>query len=221
MRNHRTGTVLAAFGFALVTMVLSPSLGYAAETPEDAAYVSNRIQEILEFEKTGTVIPWKNPKTKNRGIIKVVRTYYQNPKLPCRDYIRTQELRGDLTMTVQGTGCRIGDERWFLEEQPPLVGDPETAGKPAKKAPVKSETAAKPPVEVKAPTPEEPAKTTEPAVKKGTSAAPEPSAEKEVVEVEKPAEIKKEAPRAPATPPTPKFDYQLPTRTALSDNSAS
>jgi surface antigen len=221
MVNHRLLRLAAILGFALTSAVSLHGRAGATETPEDASYVSKRLQEILEFEETGTVIPWKNPKTKNRGIIKVVRTYYQNPKLPCRDYIRTQELRGDLTMTVQGTGCRIGDERWFLEEQPPDFGDPEAASRPVKKAPAKSGAATKPPVEAKAPAKEASEKETEPPVERPVSTATEIAKEEKAVEVETPDKDKKESPRALAPAAAPKFDYRLPTRTALSDNPAS
>ena len=93
----------------LATLAAGAAIGpaRAAETPEDAAYVAERLQEILEFEKTGIDIPWKNPATGSRGMIRIERTYYQTPKLPCRVYRRTQILDKGLTMKVDGEGCRV------------------------------------------------------------------------------------------------------------------
>ena len=122
------------------------SLGY---TREDATLFQG--VQILEFEKTGREIPWKNPATNSTGMIKIERTYYETPKLPCRAYRRTQILDEGLTMVVEGTGCRVGDARWFLDEKPPTV----EGGAPSK--------AAAPPV-------------TEPAAPAGTPPPPTPSA---------------------------------------------
>ena len=35
--------------------------------------------------------------------------------------LRTQDLGEGLVLEVRGTGCRLGDGRWFLDEQPPAV----------------------------------------------------------------------------------------------------
>ena len=177
----------------------------AAETPEDAAYVAHRLQEILEFEKAGIEIPWKNPATNNTGMIKIDRTYYQKPKLPCRDYRRTQIMDDGLTLVVEGTGCRVGDARWFLNEKPPTV---EGAG------PVK--TATPPPT---------PPTTSAPATPTPTPSSPPPEAPTETTaktpEAPKPAKKAERKPSASKQPKKPEFTFQLPTRTAMPDGGAS
>lgn len=191
-------------GLLLIALALAPDAAAgpaaAAETPEDAAYVAQRLQEILEFEKAGIEIPWKNPATNNTGMIKIDRTYYQKPKLPCRDYRRTQIMDDGLTLVVEGTGCRVGDARWFLNEKPPTV---EGAG-PVKTATPTPPTSAPAAPAPSSPSPEAPAKTPT-----KTPEAPKPA---------KKAESK---PSPPKKPKKPEFTFQLPTRTAMPDGGAS
>ena len=169
---YAVSRIIAVIGLGLMLSLPPQTDARSAETPADADYVSNRLQEILEFEKTGTVVPWKNPATKNQGTIRIERTYYQNPKLPCRDYVRSQVMRDGKTMTILGTGCRVGDERWFLEERPPQIEDPAAAEKEtAKKPSAKKESASRPtepksPDKKAAPPESEPPKEAEAAVEK-------------------------------------------------------
>ena len=194
-------------GLLLLALALVPDAAAgpaaAAETPEDAAYVAQRLQEILEFEKAGIEIPWKNPATNNTGMIKIDRTYYQKPKLPCRDYRRTQIMDDGLTLVVEGTGCRVGDARWFLNEKPPTVEGAE---------PVK--TATPPPT---------PPTTSAPAAPVPPSSSPEAPAKTPAKTPEAPKPAKKAAskPSAPKQPKKPEFTFQLPTRTAMPDGGAS
>jgi hypothetical protein len=201
-------------GLLLLALALAPDAATgpaaAAESPEDAAYVAHRLQEILEFEKAGIEIPWKNPATNSTGMIKIDRTYYQKPKLPCRDYRRTQIMDDGLKLVVEGTGCRVGDARWFLNEKPPTVegAAPVKAATPpptppTTSAPTASTPAAAPPAP-SSPSPETPTKT--PAK---TPEAPKPA---------KKAESK---PSPPKKPKKPEFTFQLPTRTAMPDGGAS
>lgn len=194
-------------GLLLLALALVPDAAAgpaaAAETPEDAAYVAQRLQEILEFEKAGIEIPWKNPATNNTGMIKIDRTYYQKPKLPCRDYRRTQIMDDGLTLVVEGTGCRVGDARWFLNEKPPKVegtGPVKTATPPPTPPTTSAPAAPVPP----SPSPEAPAKT--PA---------------KTPEAPKPAKKVESKPSAPKKPKKPEFTFQLPTRTAMPDGGAS
>ncbi len=213
------GIALLSLAAALVSAV-AIGRASAAESPEDAAYVAQRLQEILEFEKTAVDIPWSNPTTGSRGVIRIERTYYQNPKLPCRVYRRTQVMDDELTMVVEGTGCRVGDAQWFLDEKPPSVesGAPKKTAAPEPKEPA-APVAKSPPSPAPAPSPS------------GESTSPEaPKAEATKVETT-PAERKAEAPKPrkkaaskPAKPPkpkTPEFTFQLPTRTTLPDGGPS
>ena len=109
------GRFLIAFlGFALA---ISPSSFTWAEAPEDVAYVTDRIPKILEFEQTGTKIPWRNPETGNGGIIMVERTYFTDPNTPCRDFILTVDAGEAAPLTAQGTGCRTGQGKWQLSDE--------------------------------------------------------------------------------------------------------
>ncbi len=112
------GRFLIAFlGFALA---IAPSPSTGAEDLEDIAYVKDRIPKILEFEQTGTKIPWRNPETGNGGIVMVERTYFTDPKTPCRDFILTLDAGEAAPLTAQGTGCRTGQGKWQLSDEPEL-----------------------------------------------------------------------------------------------------
>jgi hypothetical protein len=76
------------------------------------------VKQTLEFERTGTDLRWSNPETGSGGVIRVERTYYRDANTPCRDYIRTTKRPGGEEFTTRGTGCRMSDGRWFLDETP-------------------------------------------------------------------------------------------------------
>jgi len=107
----------------------------AAEDPRDSAVVTPLVKQTLEFERTGVEVPWSNPKTGNRGVIRVERTYFSTADKPCRDYIRTSEGRGGERSATKGTGCRLEDGRWFLDEQSTAEALPGPKGKPAGASP--------------------------------------------------------------------------------------
>jgi 17 kDa outer membrane surface antigen len=97
--------------------------GVAAQTADDEAYVGPLINQALEKERTGVEVPWTNPATGSSGTIVIERTFYRDPRTPCRDYRRTAERTGAPPLAIEGTGCRIGAGRWSLEEDEP---DPAT-----------------------------------------------------------------------------------------------
>lgn len=174
----------------------------AEEDPRDAAVIDSMIKQTLEFERTGTDLKWSNPETGSRGVIRVERTYYRDANTPCRDYVRTTKRPEGEDITTRGTGCRMGDGRWFLNEG---LGDP------APKAPP---TAARPPAERKHKTAAPPSspKTEAPAVPPpaGTGDALEPDApdEDEMAEVGAPT-----PPRVKPKVMAP--DYTMPSKSAL------
>ncbi len=223
MVTQRLGVKIGfAIGLIWLALMLASAATFgralAAESPEDAAYVAQRLQEVLEFEKTGVDIPWKNPTTGSYGMIRIERTYYQNPKLPCRVYRRTQIMDDELTMSVEGTGCRVGDARWYLDEKPPSVegGKSETTAAPAEKKP------AAPAAE----TPSSPEPATTPGAEAKAPEAPEaPEVEapkvEEKAEVPKPRKKAESKPAKPSAPKRPTFTFQLPTRTTLPDGGSS
>lgn len=105
--------------FLFVLLLSLPCLAGVAradEDPRDAAVVAAQVKQTLEFERTGTDLPWSNPETGSSGVIRVERTYYLDPETPCRDYIRTTRRPDGEKLTMRGSGCRMGDGRWFLDE---------------------------------------------------------------------------------------------------------
>jgi surface antigen len=91
----------------------------AAQTDADEDYVAPFVNQALETEKSGVEVPWSNPATGSSGTIVIERTFYRDPRTPCRDYRRTLERAGAPPVTIQGTGCRIGPGRWSLDEEKP------------------------------------------------------------------------------------------------------
>jgi surface antigen len=156
-RPLSTRRFLAGLLLGLVCLAGAPRAG---EDPQDAAVVAAMVKQTLEFERTGTDLPWSNPETGSRGVIRVERTYYRDTNTPCRDYTRTTRRPDGERITTRGTGCRMGDGRWFLDEALGAEVVPASKTPPAAaKAPEgrKDETAAVPPAAPKAKAPAVPA----------------------------------------------------------------
>ena len=196
---------LAALLLGLVCLAGAPRAG---EDPRDTAVVAALVKQTLEFERTGTDVPWSNPETGSRGVIRVERTYFLDSDTPCRDYTRITRRPDGERITTRGSGCRIGDGRWFLDEalgaevSPPSKAPPAPAAAPAD--PMKPTAAAVAPA--KAPKAEPP----EAAALEGRADAPS---------WDKPADDATDKAYAPPPPPPkPKVltpDYTVPTRSAL------
>lgn len=90
-----------------------------AQTAADEDFVEPILKQALETEKTGVEVPWSNPATGNGGIVVIERTFYRDPRTPCRDYRRTLERAGAPTIEIEGTGCRVGPGEWMLDEAEP------------------------------------------------------------------------------------------------------
>jgi hypothetical protein len=132
----------AAIGCILLAL---PAPRLAAQADADEEYVGPLISEALETQRTGVEVPWTNPATGSSGIIVVERTFYRDPRTPCRDYRRTLERAGGPTLTIAGAGCRTGSGRWSLDEESPA---------PATEARPRSAPRAPEPAEPPAPEPE-------------------------------------------------------------------
>ena len=109
----------------------------AAQADEDEEYVGPLVNQALESEKSRLEIPWRNPATGSGGMIVIERTFYRDPRTPCRDYRRTLERAGAPTVEIQGTGCRIGPGLWSLDEEgtQPLATTAPSAGAGAARTP--------------------------------------------------------------------------------------
>lgn len=99
-----------------IAVTAAPQEG-VAQAEADEEYVGPLINQALETERTGVEIPWSNPATGSSGTIVIERTFYRDPRTPCRDYRRTLKRVGAPTVEIQGTGCRIRSGRWSLDEE--------------------------------------------------------------------------------------------------------
>lgn len=130
---------------AIWLVATAAALDVAAQGAADEAYVEPLVNEALEMEKTGVELPWSNPATGSSGIIVIERTFYRDPRTPCRDYRRTLERAGAPMVEIRGTGCRIGAGRWSLDEEEPAsvaaAPAPVTGPAPAPAEPPDSEPA--------------------------------------------------------------------------------
>lgn len=125
----------------------------AAQADADDEYVGPLVNQALETEKSGVEIPWSNPATGSSGMILIERTFYRDPRTPCRDYRRTLEQAGAPTVEIQGTGCRIGAGRWSLDEEEPRSLARATAPAATGPAPPPEPAAAPAPEPAAGPTP--------------------------------------------------------------------
>ena len=95
----------------------------------DMPIIAEAVNAALEYQKTGTTVPWASAKTGNAGNITVLRTFFRGGT-PCREYQRTLEKDGAVTDTVKGVGCRANNGVWNLQEgnKPPTqaAGQPTT-----------------------------------------------------------------------------------------------
>lgn len=105
----------ATLSALLVLALTGPSL--AANDFRDVAIVSATITMVLESERSGVKVPWSNPETGNSGYVVAERTFFLDPKSPCRDYRRSMRNAAGETLVVTGTGCRTPDGRWELDEE--------------------------------------------------------------------------------------------------------
>lgn len=196
---------LVALFLGLVCLADVPRAG---EDPKDAAVVAALVKQTLEHERTGTDLPWSNPDTGSSGVIRVERTYYLNTDTPCRDYMRITRRPNGEKITTRGSGCRMGDGRWFLDEAPGAEVSPPSKAPPAPAAaPVDpTEPTARAVAPAKAPKAEPP----KAAALEGKADAPS---------WDKPAADATDKAPAPAPPPAkpkaPTPDYTLPSRSAL------
>lgn len=111
----RVGFLITFLGFALA---IAPSFSTWAEDPRDFAYAIDHLQDVLEFERTGMELRWHNPETGKGGVILVERTYFTDPKTPCRDFTLTFEAGGAAPTKALGTGCRRAGGEWLLTDGP-------------------------------------------------------------------------------------------------------
>jgi surface antigen len=138
--SHR----LIAPGLAVLCIVaIAVPQAVAAQADADEEYVGPLVNEALESEKSGVAIPWSNPATGSSGTIQIERTFYRDPRTPCRDYRRTLERVGAPKVEIEGTGCRIAPGRWSLDEEKPGAAAA-TATTPGTGAPPPREAAAAP-----------------------------------------------------------------------------
>jgi surface antigen len=117
-RRHPSQHLALAAVLACILVVSAPQR-LAAQADADEDYVGPLINQALENERSGVEIPWTNPATGSRGIIVIERTFYRDPRTPCRDYRRTIERAGARSVAIEGTGCRLGSGRWSLDEDEP------------------------------------------------------------------------------------------------------
>ena len=123
----------AAFGALLILAVGSPAL--AANDFRDVAIISATINLVLENEPTGVEVKWSNPDTGNKGFVVADRTYYLDPRTPCRAYRRSMLDSSGRTLVVSGTGCRKPDGRWELDEESTAKPASESATRTASRPP--------------------------------------------------------------------------------------
>ena len=109
---------LTAVLISLATLAGAPDL---AAQVADEEYVEPLLNQALETERTGLELPWRNPATGSSGIIVIERTFYRDPRTPCRDYRRTLERAGEPAVEVEGTGCRIAPSEWAIDEEAPAA----------------------------------------------------------------------------------------------------
>ena len=130
--------------------MILPAPLQAQDEAADRAFLEKQLSKILEFERTGAEVPWSNPKTGNSGKIQLMRTYFLDPKTPCRDYMRTIDAGAGEPTTIRGTGCREATGGWKLTEDSKPKRTVKRGGKTGKTAAAKPGASPKAPASAKA-----------------------------------------------------------------------
>lgn len=108
---------LSVWAVALgATGLFNDAAAEPAGDARDAPYIAGVLNEVLERQRTNVEVPWTNPETGNRGLIVVERTFYRDPRTPCREYRRSVQWEGASERWLRGTGCRVGTALWTVEE---------------------------------------------------------------------------------------------------------
>lgn len=152
-------TPIARAGLAAVPLVaLFAALAAAATDFRDIPYLQARVGQILETAPTGSEAEWFNEVTGNAGVVRVLKTYYETPDRPCRDYQRTTRRPGQPDAVVDGTGCREPSGHWRLKEAEPVKpAEPASAGGWAPPEPESSAAVGPPQPLLEPPAPKPPA----------------------------------------------------------------
>lgn len=70
-----------------------------------------KVNQALEYNRTGQVANWKNPDTGNRYSVTPRRTYRNDEGKYCREYMTKANIAGK-EQTVYGKACRQPDGQW-------------------------------------------------------------------------------------------------------------
>jgi hypothetical protein len=88
----------------------------AASSFEDLQFVVDLLNQVLERQPIGIVVPWRNAATGHEGMIKVTSTAFRPDGTPCRTYERTFVLDG-IERTLAGEACRTPQGFWRLQSE--------------------------------------------------------------------------------------------------------
>lgn len=81
----------------------------------DRAFLRRLLENVLEFERTGEKIAWDNPETDGAGTVMVLRTFFYDPSVPCRDYEVVQNgTASGADIRATETACRWDRRDWGL-----------------------------------------------------------------------------------------------------------
>ena len=101
--------------FLWPALVIACTTSTDAQDQSDAAYLAAFLNKVLEFERSGNQVPWQNPASGKHGVIVVERTYFLDPKTPCREFSYTVEGEFSRSREFEGMGCRNEVGEWRLE----------------------------------------------------------------------------------------------------------
>jgi surface antigen len=105
--------VIAVFGVMFVYATAHGEIFGALLDGSEQLAMSETLQYTLENSSTNQAAAWANPDTGNSGTLVPVRTFYNDDREPCREFVATIIIDG-VEQQGQGMACRQPDGQWLI-----------------------------------------------------------------------------------------------------------
>ena len=107
-----TGNKIAIGAGVLAGGLIGNKIGRRLDC-KDIEYHNTTAQSSLETQRTGMTQTWSNPDSGHSGTVTPTKTYYAVDGRPCRDFIQTISVDGQME-EVRATACRQDDGTWQI-----------------------------------------------------------------------------------------------------------
>jgi len=107
---------LAPILFAVSSLLFSGVAWADEDSFADIPFFMSTLNSVLGTSVSGTQTTWKNPATRNHGVITPFPAFTTSTGDICRKYERTWVIEANLS-TYEGTACRETTGRWKIRDE--------------------------------------------------------------------------------------------------------